>query len=67
LWLCQQGVGLYTKPQAPYVFIRNEAKAFVDFVVEVQTPIGYATIFKKHVGNQRLQHIKSHDHHVMVQ
>ncbi len=39
----------------------------MDFVVEVQTPIRYATTFKKHVGNQRLQDMKSHDHHVMVQ
>jgi hypothetical protein len=29
LWFCQQGVGSYIKPQAPYVFIQNEAKAFV--------------------------------------
>jgi hypothetical protein len=67
LWLHQQGVGLYTKPQAPFVFTRNEAKAFVNFVAQVQAPIGYATIFKKHVGNWRLQHMNSHDHHVMVQ
>ncbi len=67
LWLHQQGGESYKKPQAPYVFTQNEAKAFVDFVGEVQTPTGYASAFKKHVGNQRLQHIKSHDHHVMVQ
>jgi hypothetical protein len=35
LWLHQQGGGSYTKPQASYVFTWNEAKAFVDFVVEV--------------------------------
>jgi accessory gene regulator protein AgrB len=39
----------------------------VDFVIEVQAPIRYATTFKKHVGNRRLQHMNSHDHHVMVQ
>ncbi len=51
LWLHQQGGGSYKKPQAPYVFTQNEAKAFVDFVVKVQAPTGYATTFKKHVGN----------------
>ncbi len=39
----------------------------MNFVAEVQAPIGYATTFKKHVGNRRLQHMNSHDHHVMVQ
>jgi hypothetical protein len=66
LWLHQQGGGSYKKPQAPYVFTRNDAKAFVDFVAKVQAPTWYATTFKKHVGNQRFQHMKSHDHHVMV-
>ncbi len=35
LWLHQQGGASYKKPQAPYVFTRNEAKAFVDFVAKV--------------------------------
>jgi hypothetical protein len=51
LWLHQQGGGSYTKPQASYVFTWNEAKAFVDFVVEVQAPTRCVTTFKKHVGN----------------
>jgi hypothetical protein len=51
LWLCQQGGESYTKPQALYVFTHNETKAFVDFVVEMQAPIGYSIVFKKHVGN----------------
>ncbi len=39
----------------------------MDFVVKVQAPTRYATTLKKHLGNQKLQHMKSHDHHVMVQ
>jgi hypothetical protein len=38
----------------------------VDFVVEVQVPIGCVITFK-HVGNRSLQHMKNHDHHLMVQ
>ncbi len=48
-------------------FTQNEVKTFVDFVVEVQTPTWCVTAFKKHVGNQRVQHMKIHDHQVMVQ
>jgi hypothetical protein len=58
LWLHQQGGGSYRKSQAPYVFTRNEAKAFVDFVAEMQVPTRYVVTIKKHVGNQRLQHMK---------
>ncbi len=39
----------------------------MDFVVEVYAPTWCVAIFKRHVGNWRLQHMKSHDHHVMVQ
>ncbi len=46
LWLHQQGGGSYTKPQASYVFTWNEAKAFVDFVVEVQALTRCVTTFK---------------------
>jgi hypothetical protein len=67
LWLHQQGGGSYKNPQAPYVITSNESKAFVDFVAKLQTPTWCAATFKKHVGNQRFQHMKSHDHHVMVQ
>ncbi len=49
------------------MFTQNETKAFVDFVAEMQAPTTYVIVFKKHVGNWRLQHMKSHDHHVMVQ
>jgi hypothetical protein len=39
------------KPQTPYVFTRNEAKAFVDFVAKVQAPTKYVAMLKKYVGN----------------
>ncbi len=51
LWLHQQGGGSYKKPQTPYVFTPNEAKAFMDFVAKVQAATKYVALFKKHVGN----------------
>jgi hypothetical protein len=32
-----------------------------------KAPIGYVTVFKKHVARQRLTVMKSHGHHVMIQ
>ncbi len=68
LWLHQKDEGAnYIKPLAPFVFIQNASKAFLDFVAQIHAPIGYATTFRKHVGARRLMNMKCHDHHVMVQ
>jgi hypothetical protein len=67
-WLLLQRRGSnFVKPMAPYVFNSNEPHEFLELVFSIKAPIGYAAMFKKHVGRRRLTTVKSHDHHVIIQ
>ncbi len=66
LWLQRKGSN-FVKPMVPYVFNSNETRDLLELVFSTKAPIGYVTVFKKHVARQRLIATKSHDHHVMIQ
>lgn len=55
------------KYQAPYVCTQTEWKTFLNRVSSLRVPSGYAGAFKKHVRNQKLGSMKTHDYHVMMQ
>ena len=59
--------GTYIKPKAPYVFSESEKNKFVSLVSSTKVPSGYSSTLTKHVGERRLQGLKSHDHHVLLQ
>ena len=59
--------GTYIKPKAPYVFTESERNSFVSLVSSTKVPSGYSSTLTKHVGERRLQGLKSHDHHILLQ
>lgn len=67
LWLQQSSDGHYLQPRAPYVFTDAERCAFIDMVSRTKTPSGYSGSLQRHVNQERLRGMKSHDYHVLVQ
>lgn len=57
----------FFKPHAPYVLLPNEKATFLNTVSSLRTPTGYSSAFTKHVGDQKLSGLKSHDYHVLMQ
>ena len=59
--------GNYQKPKAPYVFTEAEKVRFLSLVCSTKVPSGFSSTLTKHIGEKRLQGLKSHDHHVLLQ
>ena len=59
--------GNYMKPKAPYVFTDTEKARFLQIVSSTKVPSGYSNTLIKHIGEKRLQGLKSHDHHILLQ
>ena len=57
----------FFKPQAPYVFTDAEKKLFMDEVSSIRTPTGYGSALGKHLKKEKLNGLKSHDFHCLVQ
>lgn len=68
LWLqFPLGASNYLKPPAPYVFTDSEKQEVMGLISQTRTPTGYASSFNKHLGEDKLGGLKSHDHHVLLQ
>ena len=68
LWLQRHGdAGDYLMPAAPWVFSPRERTEFINVVSETRVPTGYSAILTKHVGEQKLADLKSHDHRCLLQ
>ena len=59
--------GNYLKTRAPDVFSKSEKVEFLHLVTSMRVPSGYNSTLTKHVVEQRLNGLKSHDHHVLLQ
>lgn len=59
--------GVYMKPHAPYVFREDEKVRFLRNVGSTRTPSGYSSTFTKHAGAEKLNGLKSHDFHILMQ
>lgn len=59
--------GNYLKPHAPYSLRPEESKQFLRTIGSIQTPTGYSSGMSRRVGEKRLQGLKTHDHHVLLQ
>lgn len=59
--------GNYLKPRAPYVFSESEKALFLTLITNTRVPSGYSSMLTKHIGEKRLNGLKSHDHHVLIQ
>lgn len=65
--LLQTRSGNYIKPKAPYVFSKREKREFLATVSSTKVPSGFSSTLTKHIGEHRLNGLKSHDHHVLLQ
>lgn len=67
LHLRPQPGGNYLKPKAPYVFSNEERNTFLRLVSTTKVPSGYSATLTKHIEQNRLAGLKSHDHHVLIE
>jgi hypothetical protein len=57
----------YYMPHAPYVFRPNERSEFVGIVSNIRTPTNYVDSIHKRLADGKLQYMKTHDYHVLMQ
>ena len=68
LWLQRDGeAGDYVMPAAPWVFTPAEKTEFLKLISHTRVPTGYSATLTKHIGEQKLAGLKSHDHHCLIQ
>lgn len=62
------GRNVYLKPHAPYSLKPSELPKFLSTLSNIKTPTGYmSSSLSGNVGEKKLQGLKSHDHHVILQ
>ena len=59
--------GNVLKLRAPYVFTEAEKTRCLNLVSSTKVPSGYSSTLTKDIGEKRLQGLKSHDYHVLLQ
>ena len=59
--------GNYFKPAAPYVLTKEEQKIFLDQLAQISVPTGYWGPIQKHIIQNRIGNMKSHDFHIFFQ
>ena len=69
LWVRRGPVpgGNYIKPPAPYVLTKDEQKIFLDQLAGITLPTGYCGPMQKHILQNRIGNMKSHDFHIFFQ
>ena len=68
LWLQQRpNSKAYIQPRAPYVFLENEKRTFLQLISGTHVPTNYSSMLRKHVGKGKLSALKSFDHHILLQ
>jgi hypothetical protein len=59
--------GEYYMPHAPYVLKANERTKFVAIISNIRTPTNYVGSIHKRLADGKLQYMKTHDYHVLMQ
>ena len=59
--------GNYFKPAAPYVLTKEEQRIFLEQLKGITVPTGYCGPIKKHILQNRIGNMKSHDFHIFFQ
>jgi hypothetical protein len=57
----------WLQPRAPYVLTEQEKVELLALISGTKVPSGYSSTLIKHVGENRLAGLKSHDHHYLLQ
>jgi hypothetical protein len=63
----QNGSQTYLKPHAPYVLRPQERSAFLEAMGQIRVPTGYSSRLGLRVGEKKMQGLKSHDYHVIME
>ena len=58
---------MFNMPHAPYVFRENERTEFVGIVSNIRTPTNYVGGIHKRLVDGKVQYMKTHDYHVLMQ
>ena len=54
-------------PHAPFVMMPSERKEFVGIVSSIRTPTNYVGSIHKRLVDGKLQYMKTHDYHMLMQ
>lgn len=54
-------------PAAPYILKADERKQFMDIITNIRTPSNYVGSIHKRFQDGKLQYMKTHDYHVLMQ
>jgi hypothetical protein len=57
----------YFMPHAPYTMTAEERIEFVDIVSNIRTPTHYVSAIHKRLQDGKLQYMKTHDYHILMQ
>ena len=57
----------YYMPHAAYVMIAEERSEFMDIVSNIRTPTNYVGAIHKRFRDGKLQYMKTHDYHILMQ
>ena len=57
----------YYMPHAPFIMTAPERKEFVGIVSSIWTPTNYVGSIHKRLVDGKLQYMKTHDYHVLMQ
>ena len=57
----------YYMPQPPYILRPEEKREFVHIVSSIRTPTNYMGAIHKRLQDRKLQYMKTHDYHVLMQ
>ena len=63
----RENLEMYIQPHAPYVFSESKKQSFLQLIGSTQVPFGYSDTLRKHVGKGKLNALKSHAHHVLIE
>jgi len=69
IWLQppRRGTNEYYMPHAPYILKPDERKEFVHILSNIRTPTNYVGSIHKRLKDGKLQYMKTHDYHVLMQ
>jgi hypothetical protein len=54
-------------PHVPYIMTPEERTEFMDIICKIRTPTNYVGSIHKRFQDGRLQYMKTHDYHVLMQ
>ena len=69
MWLQppQRQQDAFYMPKAPFIMTPNERREFTAIISSIRTPSNYVGSIHKRIVDGKLQYMKTHDYHVLMQ